>query len=88
MLNDIDNALLPQQIVTPDRRKFQVRRNDVLEGDKSQRMKMEGDKDGALNENPVNTGKRTSSAAYKSVDVNDKEHFFSDWVLATLKNLN
>jgi len=28
--------------------------------------------------NVVNTGKRTGSAAYKSLDVGDAQHFFSD----------
>lgn len=30
--------------------------------------------------NAVNTGKRTGSAAYKSVNVDDAQHFFSDIV--------
>lgn len=30
--------------------------------------------------NSVNTGQRTGSAAYKSLNVNDKSHYFSDLV--------
>ena len=51
LLNDVGDVILPKQVVTPDGRVFNMKRNDLMDHDRPQNMKMDGDKDGGGNEN-------------------------------------
>lgn len=56
MLNDVGDVVLPKQVVTPDGQVLNIKRNDLLDHDGAQNMRMDGDRDGGgrtLNEDNI-----------------------------------
>jgi peptidoglycan hydrolase-like protein with peptidoglycan-binding domain len=46
MLNDVGDVVLPESVLGLDGKKYPVKRNDLMDNDRPQNMKMDGDKDG------------------------------------------
>jgi hypothetical protein len=46
MLNDVGDVVLPESVLGLDGKKYLVKRNDLMDNDRPQNMKMDGDKDG------------------------------------------